>query len=308
MSRAVEGRRLAALVLAACTHTVMGAAPVVSDEAPKKGAQADVETRLQRLERVVSGNGLIDLLNQVERLNEEVKRLRGELDQQTYQIEQLKVENREFATRLQQLPQPPAAPVATTVDPAVAPPGAVAPALPTDPEAAAATPPPAADPEAFLPGAAVSPDQPVPEPVVPADAPVATTPVVPVADEDAAYKNAFSLLKAGQYDSAIQGFQQYLAAFPKGRNADNAQYWMAEAHHVSRRFEPAVVEYRKLIANYPQSPKLTHAMLKTGDCLHELGRKDEAIAELTALVRDHPDTTAARLAKERLERWQQEQR
>jgi len=196
----------------------------------------------------------------------------------------------------------------------VAPGGGPAPQPPLiTPPGPSALPPEAIDGTGALLGGPVSPDQPVPEPEVPpgasidvpTDAPpaVSVVPAPAAADEAAAYRDAFSLLKAGEYDQAIAGFQAYLSAFPDGPNADNAQYWLAEAHHVNRRFEQAIEHYRKLVANFPQSAKLTHARLKTGDCLFELGRREEAEAELKALVAEHPTSTAARLAEERLERW-----
>jgi TolA-binding protein len=71
---------------------------------------------------------------------------------------------------------------------------------------------------------------------------------------------------------------------------------------VRRHFEPAIIEYEKLIQNYPKSQKLTHALLKIGYSYHELGQIDKAKATLEDLKNRYPDTTAARLAEERLQR------
>ena len=53
-------------------------------------AQSSVEERLQRLERVLSSDTLIELLQQVERLQQEVQELRGELELQSYELSTLK--------------------------------------------------------------------------------------------------------------------------------------------------------------------------------------------------------------------------
>ena len=126
--------------------------------------------------------------------------------------------------------------------------------------------------------------------------------------EQAAYQRAFDLLKEGRYEQAAKGFQAFLAEYPTGHYADNAQYWLGEAYYVTRQFQPALTEFRKLKENHPASSKLTHAMLKIGYIHDEMGNVDKARKALNELVTNHPNTTAARLASERLRRMQQEGR
>jgi len=117
-----------------------------------------------------------------------------------------------------------------------------------------------------------------------------------------AYKQAFSLLKSGNYDEATAAFNDYLVAYPASEHADNAQYWLAEAYYVTRRFEAAIGEYRKLMEAFPDSPKAPHAMLKIGYSLAELGEREQARSQLDSVRRRYPSTTAAKLAAQRLER------
>ncbi|NIW25524.1 MAG: tetratricopeptide repeat protein, partial [Gammaproteobacteria bacterium] len=49
------------------------------------------------------------------------------------------------------------------------------------------------------------------------------------------------------------------------------------------------------------------ALLKIGFCNYELSQWDQARAALERVVREFPDTTAARLATQRLERMAQDQ-
>jgi tol-pal system protein YbgF len=127
-------------------------------------------------------------------------------------------------------------------------------------------------------------------------------PTIDNQDSEAAYRDAFSLLKAGQYDESIAAFNDFLQRYPSSQYADNAQYWLGETYYVMRQFEPAVVEYRKLIDDYPESKKQSHAMLKIGYSLHELGQIDQARAILQDLRNRYAGTTAARLAEERIQR------
>ncbi|MEJ2761646.1 MAG: tol-pal system protein YbgF [Gammaproteobacteria bacterium] len=118
----------------------------------------------------------------------------------------------------------------------------------------------------------------------------------------AQYQDAFKLLKQSHYDEAIRAFQKFLAAHPDSNYADNAQYWLAEAYYVTGNYKQALKEYRKLVKAYPDSQKLTGGLLKIGYTLQELGKTDEARQQLQALVQKYPGTTAARLAEERLQR------
>jgi tol-pal system protein YbgF len=122
------------------------------------------------------------------------------------------------------------------------------------------------------------------------------------ANEKGSYQEAFTLLKAGNYDESIVGFKTFLAQDPNSTYADNAQYWLGEAYYVKAQYETAINEYSVLIQNYPESKKLTHAMLKIGYSYDELGMIDPARASLQDLIKRYPGTTAARLAEERLQR------
>ena len=53
-------------------------------------ANADLAGRVGKLEQALSNRGLIDLLNQVENLKQENQALRGQIENQGYEIEQLK--------------------------------------------------------------------------------------------------------------------------------------------------------------------------------------------------------------------------
>jgi tol-pal system protein YbgF len=128
------------------------------------------------------------------------------------------------------------------------------------------------------------------------------------AGEQASYQAALELLRQGRYPQAEAGFKQYLADFPDGELADNAQYWLAETYYVNREFETALEAFNQVLEQYPNSRKTPDAMLKAGFCKAELGRKDDARATLESVVEQYPDSTAARLASQRLDRLRAEGR
>ncbi|HEX5765976.1 MAG TPA: tol-pal system protein YbgF [Woeseiaceae bacterium] len=116
------------------------------------------------------------------------------------------------------------------------------------------------------------------------------------------YQAAFELLKAQRYEPAANAFKQFLASYPDSQLADNAQYWLAESYYVTDQFEEALRHFAVVIDNFPRSRKVPDALLKIGYANYELQRWDEARAALSRVQREHPDTTAARLAEQRLNR------
>jgi tol-pal system protein YbgF len=117
-----------------------------------------------------------------------------------------------------------------------------------------------------------------------------------------AYDAAFELIQARQYQDGSTAFTSFLLSYPTSVLRDNAQYWLAETYYVQREFAAALPEFERVIGSYPQSAKLPDALLKIGYCNYELKNWDAARQALTQVTRLYPDTTAARLAEQRLSR------
>ncbi len=120
------------------------------------------------------------------------------------------------------------------------------------------------------------------------------------------YQAAFELLKEQRYEPAAMAFEQFLVSFPDSELADNAQYWLAESHYVTQRFERALTEFDVVITRFPSSRKVPDALLKMGYCNYELKKWQDARAALRRVQADFPETTAARLAAQRLQRMGEE--
>lgn len=250
---------------------------------------ADISKRLDKLEQSMKNQGLLDMLQQLEHLQAEINRMRGEMEVQSHTLEQVKKRQRDLYTdmdrRMQQIESgiDPDTGVQTTE-----------PALTVQPIESTGTVTPETGAEALTPEKTT--------PIKPAEPTVATATETTVdpAQAQADYQKAFKMLKLAQYNQAIKEFNQFLDRYPNSQYSDNAQYWMGEAHYVMQQYETAITAYEKLISQYPESQKLTHALLKIGYSYHELGQLDEAQRSLEDLKQRYPGTTAARLAEERL--------
>jgi tol-pal system protein YbgF len=160
-----------------------------------------------------------------------------------------------------------------------------APAYPTSPT-----------PSEGLPG---GPGAPYPSPTPGMGAPPAPAGPPPAPRE--LYSQAYADYARGNYDLAIQGFQEYLKNYSDSELADNAQYWIGECHYGKQKFSEAVEAWDALLRGYPSSDKLPDARVKKGMALEKLGRRTQALLEYRYVVDRYPNSPAARLAREKLQ-------
>jgi tol-pal system protein YbgF len=322
---------LAAFLLLANIAGAQAQAPVV------RVSPADISQRLARIEQQLQNQGLLNMLQQLESIQAELSQIRGELEVQRRDIEELNKRQRALYTdldqRLQGLGQTPATDLTTMTGPGATgspplqtlsptyeasnqvtapsvestlniqmlpatPATQLSPDITNDSQTVMAP-----EPQSIAPQTEVGADPASPAPLTGGPEPALAEGVEAGADlaqMQVEYDRAFNLLKSSQYEMAIQELTVFLSKYPDGNFSDNAQYWLGEANYVTRQFEQALQEYNKLVVNFPHSQKYTHALLKIGYCYHELGRIDEARKYLQALTRQYPGETASRLAEERL--------
>lgn len=265
------------------TTLLVSATAQAAPPAPANAPALTPEQRLERLERMLDNQGLVDLLVRLESLQAEVQRLRGEVEVQTHTIEELKKRQRELYLDIDRR------------------------LLNVERNGGVAATPPAGIPATAAPAAPRTPARPAPAaPPAPAARPAPASPPAArparSAGEQQAYQHAFDLLRELRYDAAIKAFRQFLADYPKGRYAHIAQYWLAEANYAQRNFKDAIGDYRQLISRFPNSPKLAEALLKIGYSQYELGQYREASETLKGLLKRYPGTTEAGQAQNLLKK------
>ena len=118
--------------------------------------------------------------------------------------------------------------------------------------------------------------------------------------DQAAYNQAFDILKAGKYADAIAAFQKFLQAYPQSSLADNAQYWLGESYYVTRDFQSAAAAFQTVLDRWPDSRKAPDALLKLGYTQAELKHVAQARATLSSVSTKYPGSDAANLAAARL--------
>jgi tol-pal system protein YbgF len=107
---------------------------------------------------------------------------------------------------------------------------------------------------------------------------------------------------AGQFSSAILGFEAFLRAFPRSELADDAQFYIGESQSGQNQFADAVAAYNQVIQNYPGADKVPDSYYKRGLAQERLGQIDAARASYETLIKGFSDSTAAQLARQNLDR------
>lgn len=230
-----------------------------------------------------------NLVIEVQQLQDEVRMLRGQLEEQARELENLKRRQRDQYLDLDQR---------------LSDSRGGTPLLPTDGAESASQ-------AAAEPAPMPAPAEDVPELRAPMDSQSAVTgigePQVrsqsgPAAELDAkaAYDQAFQALKDLRYADAAEAFQSFLESYPNSEYADNAQYWLGESYYVTRNYDIALDAFQDLMDRYSDSPKVADALLKIGYTHYEMKQWDQARAALAQVQESYPDTTLARLAENRL--------
>lgn len=128
-------------------------------------------------------------------------------------------------------------------------------------------------------------------------------PAVAVRSDEATaeYKAAVELVRGGSHADAVAALRAFLAKYPRHDYADNAQYWLGEAHYAQQDYPRALVEFRNVIETYPRGNKVPDALLKVGYCYQALGQTEKSRAVLEQVVNLYPKTEPAVIAAKRLE-------
>ena len=133
-----------------------------------------------------------------------------------------------------------------------------------------------------------------------AGGPDATMSAPPVPDPQTLYNSAYADYTQGQYQLAIQGFQQYLQNYGDTDLASNAQFYIGDSYYNQKNFKDAIKQYDQCIQSYPNGNKAAAAYLKKGFALLATNERAAGERELNLVLRKYPNSHEAEVARERL--------
>jgi len=115
------------------------------------------------------------------------------------------------------------------------------------------------------------------------------------------YDEARAAFEARQYRDAIQYFESLLASSSTHSLADNAQYWIGEAHFALRQYDAAIMDFEKVLT-FARSNKKEDAQYKLGYCYLKKGSRDKASEEFQRLQENFPNSSLNSKAQNLLSR------
>ncbi|WP_444919005.1 tol-pal system protein YbgF [Microbulbifer sp. JMSA003] len=113
------------------------------------------------------------------------------------------------------------------------------------------------------------------------------------------YQASFGLARNGDYGGASEEFKSLLQDFPNGQYAPNANYWLGEIALVQGNLEEAREWFVALLDGYPNSSKVWDGRYKLGTVYHQLGDQQKARNLLEQVAAS--DARASNLAKKYLQ-------
>jgi len=149
----------------------------------------------------------------------------------------------------------------------------------------------ATHPAAPPPGTNVNPEAPQGGATTPSNGPPAGM------SAEQSYTNAYRDYKGGQYDLAMQEFQDYLHYFPATQFAPNAQFYIGDILYNKGSYDKAVTAFDAVNEKYDDNLKSSDAHYMKGLALVKLGRRDAAVKEFKVVIARASDPELVARAK-----------
>lgn len=233
-----------------------------------------VEQRVDALERQLNQRNaaMADMQQQLDDLNNEVRQLRGTLEEANYKLDQSVDRQKSMYLEMDKLKSASAASSA--------------------PQSSAATPT-NAQPQSAQASVSAAPASNA------AAQPTASQP--PSKDESQAYDAAVNLvMKDKNYAKATPAFQAFIQKYPQSGYVPNAHYWLGQLLFSQGDKEQAKNNFLIVAQKYKDSPKRADALLKLGMITQGEGDKDKAAKFFQLVIKQYPNTPSAQLAQKAL--------
>lgn len=136
----------------------------------------------------------------------------------------------------------------------------------------------------------------------------AVTPPVPLPAADStptdaqAYQQAFALVRQKDFPAALAEFDKFIELYPDSVRLPNAYYWVGEVNLAEQKLEPAQAAFQRVLQMFPQHRKAADASYKLGVIYHQMGDQIKADEMFKDTISRYPESSAANLARDYLKR------
>lgn len=107
-----------------------------------------------------------------------------------------------------------------------------------------------------------------------------------------AYDLAYGYVLRRDYALAEQSFRRFLDQYKGDRNVPLATYWLGESLYQQKKYNDAANVFLDVYKQYPQSQRAPDSLLRLGQSLAQLGNKEGACGSLGAVLSRYPKASA----------------
>jgi tol-pal system protein YbgF len=111
------------------------------------------------------------------------------------------------------------------------------------------------------------------------------------------YRQAYGLIKDKNFEEAIKRLHLFIEHYPEGDLAGNAYYWLGEVYLVLPQLEQAKQAFSVVVSAFPMHRKAPDALFKLGVSYDRLQDPAKSEQYLNEVQLKFPESTAAKLAK-----------
>jgi tol-pal system protein YbgF len=106
------------------------------------------------------------------------------------------------------------------------------------------------------------------------------------------YDLAYGYVQRKDYPLAADTFRSFLRQYPSDRLAPEAQYWLGESLFQRQQYRDAAESFLAVSTKYDTTARAPEALLRLGQSLAALGEKEAACASLGEVLRKYPRASA----------------
>lgn len=106
-------------------------------------------------------------------------------------------------------------------------------------------------------------------------------------DESGDYDRAYAYIKDRDFENAQKAFSDFVNNYPNSSLISNAKYWYGETFYVQGNYDKAARIFAQGYQKYPKGPKAAGNLLKLGMSLVGMGKSDDACIAFKQLKKDY---------------------
>jgi len=108
------------------------------------------------------------------------------------------------------------------------------------------------------------------------------------------------VLKQNKPDDAMAALQAWVKKYPDSTYQPNANYWLGQLYYNKGQKDDAAYYFATVVKKYPKSPKSAEALLKIGTIMKDKNQLDKAKSVWQQVIQLYPNTPSAKAAQKAL--------